>query len=211
MEDLSAASVEDVQAFFRYLLRARERHPDHRGRLRPRQDQGAGRAVLRAHPGRPAGHAAALAARSACRRAKRIAMEAKIQQPQLYVDYPSPANFAPGDRELDVLANVLGNGKSSRLYKRLVYELKIAQSVSASQQSQLLVQHLRDHRLADAGAHPRRAPGRHRSRGRRAQGQAGRRRRARSGQEPDRIGDSAQPRAPAGPRRAAPVVQLPPQ
>ncbi len=65
-------------------------------------------------------------------------MEAKIQQPQLYVDYPSPANFAPGDRELDVLANVLGNGKSSRLYKRLVYDLKIAQSVSASQQSQLL-------------------------------------------------------------------------
>ena len=65
-------------------------------------------------------------------------MEAKIQQPQLYVDYPSPANFTPGDRELDVLANVLGNGKSSRLYKRLVYDLKIAQSVSASQQSQLL-------------------------------------------------------------------------
>ena len=58
-------------------------------------------------------------------------MEAKIQQPQLYVDYPTPANFAPGDRELDVLANVLGNGKSSRLYKRLVYDLKIAQAVSA--------------------------------------------------------------------------------
>ncbi len=69
---------------------------------------------------------------------KRIAMEAKIQQPQLYVDYPSPANFAPGDRELDVLANVLGNGKASRLYKRLVYDLKIAQAVGASQQSQLL-------------------------------------------------------------------------
>jgi predicted Zn-dependent peptidase len=69
---------------------------------------------------------------------KRIAMEAKIQQPQLYVDYPSPANFTPGDRELDVLANLLGNGKASRLYKRLVYDLKIAQSVSASQQSQLL-------------------------------------------------------------------------
>jgi predicted Zn-dependent peptidase len=69
---------------------------------------------------------------------KRIAMEAKIQQPQLYVDYPSPANFKPGDRELDVLANLLGNGKASRLYKRLVYDLKIAQSVSASQQSQLL-------------------------------------------------------------------------
>ena len=65
-------------------------------------------------------------------------MEAKVQQPLLTIDYPSPANFAPGDRELDVLANLLGNGKSSRLYKRLVYDLKIAQSVSAAQQSQLL-------------------------------------------------------------------------
>ena len=33
---------------------------------------------------------------------------------------------------------MLGNGKSSRLYKRLVYDLKIAQAVSASQQSELL-------------------------------------------------------------------------
>ena len=53
-------------------------------------------------------------------------------------------NFAPGDRELDVLANVLGNGKSSRLYKRLVYDLKIAQSVSASSRASCSPA-LRDH------------------------------------------------------------------
>jgi zinc protease len=67
-----------------------------------------------------------------------VAMEAKIQQPQLHIAYPSPPNFAPGDRELDLLANLLGNGKSSRLFKRLVYDLKIAQAVSAAQNSQLL-------------------------------------------------------------------------
>ena len=55
-------------------------------------------------------------------------MEAKIEQPQLYVSYPMPANFAPGNRELDLLGTLLAGGKSSRLYKRLVYELKIAQS-----------------------------------------------------------------------------------
>ena len=65
-------------------------------------------------------------------------MEAKIQQPQLYVSYLSPANFAPGDRELDLLGNVLADGKSSRLYKRLVYDMKIAQAVTAAQQSQML-------------------------------------------------------------------------
>ena len=67
--------------------------------------------VLRADPRRRAGRAPG-GRRGPPRGAQRIAMEAKIQQPQLYVDYPSPANFAPGDRELDLLANILGNGKS---------------------------------------------------------------------------------------------------
>ncbi len=66
----------------------------------------------------------------------------------MWISYPSPANFAPGDRELDVLANLLGGGKSSRLYKKLVYELKIAQAVSASQDSQLLASDFEITRLA---------------------------------------------------------------
>jgi predicted Zn-dependent peptidase len=137
MADLSAASVDEVKSFFRTYYapgnatltiagdvdpaRAKELVEKYFGPIPP------GAPVVR----RPGGEVRLAAP-------KRIAMEAKIQQPQLYVDYPSPANFAPGDRELDVLANVLGNGKASRLYKRLVYELKIAQAVTASQQSQLL-------------------------------------------------------------------------
>ena len=39
---------------------------------------------------------------------------------------------------MDIVAQVLGGGKASRLYRRLVYEMQIAQSVSAAQQSQLL-------------------------------------------------------------------------
>ena len=61
-----------------------------------------------------------------------------MQQPQLFVSYLSPPSFAPGDRELDLIANLLANGKSSRLYRRLVYEMKIAQAVSASEESQKL-------------------------------------------------------------------------
>ncbi len=64
---------------------------------------------------------------------RRIAMEAKIQRPSESIAWHSPANFAPGDAELDVLAAILGGGKTSRLYKRLVYDMKIAQSVSAGQ------------------------------------------------------------------------------
>lgn len=137
MADLTAASVDDVKAFFRTYYapgnatltvsgdldraKAKELIEKYFGPIP------AGAPVLR----RPGGEVRLAAP-------KRIAMEAKVQQPQLVIDYPSPANFAPGDRELDVLANVLGNGKASRLYKRLVYDMKIAQAVSASQQSQLL-------------------------------------------------------------------------
>ncbi len=39
---------------------------------------------------------------------------------------------------MDMIANVLSGGKNSRLYRRLVYELQIAQDVNAFQQSQAL-------------------------------------------------------------------------
>ena len=137
MEDLTAASVDDVKGFFRTfyvpnnatLVIAgdfdREKTkalveqyfaPIPRGGPVPRRP-----AVM---PPVPTPHT--------------IAMEAKVQQPQLTLAFPTPANFAAGDRELDVLANVLGNGKSSRLYKKLVYDLKIAQAVSATQDSSML-------------------------------------------------------------------------
>jgi zinc protease len=65
----------------------------------------------------------------------RIEVEAGVELARVYVTWPTPAMFAPGDGELDLVANVLSAGKTSRLYKRLVYDLQIAQSVSASQSS----------------------------------------------------------------------------
>lgn len=64
-----------------------------------------------------------------------IEMEAGVELPRVWVSWPTPAIFAAGDAELDLLAHVLTGGKTSRLYKRLVYDLQIAQSVSASQAS----------------------------------------------------------------------------
>ncbi len=69
---------------------------------------------------------------------KRIVYEDKVQLPRLYMAWLSPAILTPGDAELDVLANVLTAGKNSRLYKRLVYDLQIAQDVSAYQASSQL-------------------------------------------------------------------------
>ncbi len=65
-------------------------------------------------------------------------LEDNVQLPQIYIAYQTPARYAPGDAELDVLANVLAKGKNSRLYKRLVYDLQIAQDVTAYQESSTL-------------------------------------------------------------------------
>lgn len=69
---------------------------------------------------------------------KRDLMEDRVQLPRLYLAWHTPAFFAPDDAELDVLADVLTGGKNSRLYKTLVYDKQIAQSVVASQISRKL-------------------------------------------------------------------------
>jgi zinc protease len=70
------------------------------------------------------------------REEKRLVLEDKVQLPRLYLAWVTPAAFAPGDAALDAVAGVLAGGKNSRLYKRLVYELQVAQDVNASQDSQ---------------------------------------------------------------------------
>jgi zinc protease len=62
----------------------------------------------------------------------------RVQLPRLYLAWHTPALLKPGDATMDILANVLSGGKNSRLYRRLVYELQIAQDVTAFQQSQAL-------------------------------------------------------------------------
>jgi zinc protease len=57
---------------------------------------------------------------------------------KIIMAFHSPAHFEPGDAELDLLASILSSGKTSRLYKSLVYEKALAQSVAAMQESALL-------------------------------------------------------------------------
>ncbi len=66
---------------------------------------------------------------------KRIAVTDRIELPRLNIAWQTPAVFQPGDAELDVASHVLGGGKSSRLYKTLVYDKQLAQSVSVQQYS----------------------------------------------------------------------------
>ncbi|HYG19250.1 MAG TPA: pitrilysin family protein, partial [Ohtaekwangia sp.] len=69
---------------------------------------------------------------------KRKVIEDKVQLPRLMMVWLTPPNYHPGNAEIDVISQLLTQGKNSRLYKRLVYDLQIAQSVSAYQDSKKL-------------------------------------------------------------------------
>jgi zinc protease len=66
---------------------------------------------------------------------ERRTLHDRVRLPRLHLAWLTPRRFAPGDAALDVLASVLANGKNSRLYKRLVYDTQIAQDVTAFQAS----------------------------------------------------------------------------
>lgn len=61
-----------------------------------------------------------------------------VRLPRIAKAWLSAAAYQPGDAEADVLAGILGMGESSRLYRRLVYDLQLAQDVDVSQESQML-------------------------------------------------------------------------
>ena len=67
-----------------------------------------------------------------------IELSDHVPTPRTQFIYTSPAFYKDGDADLDVASYILGDGKSSRLYKRLVFDKELAQSVSASQWSSLL-------------------------------------------------------------------------
>ncbi len=66
---------------------------------------------------------------------KRETLHDRVQLPRLYLAWLTPKQFAPGDAELDLVAQLLTGGKNSRLYKRLVFDEQIAQDVTAFQNS----------------------------------------------------------------------------
>jgi predicted Zn-dependent peptidase len=135
--DLEAASVDDVRSFFERFYRPSNASLTIAGDFDPAEarrlvDKYFGWQAAREAPRPPAPPAAALDAD----RAETIGD--RVQLPRLRLAWHSPALFAPGDADLDVAAHVLGGGKSSRLYRALVFDKRIAQDTFAYQSSQRL-------------------------------------------------------------------------
>ena len=65
----------------------------------------------------------------------RLTLEDRVELPRLYLAWLTPEMFGPGDADLDLASDLLANGKTSRLYRRLVFDERIATDVSAAQNS----------------------------------------------------------------------------
>jgi zinc protease len=130
LEDLSAASMEDVQNFFRRYYTPTNASLVVAGDFNPRQ----ARALIEKYfgpiaAGRPVPPVSAAAPR--LEKEVRYEMQDRVQLPRVYMTWHTGPFFSKDEAALDSLASVLAGGKGSRLYKTLVYEKQIAQDVNA--------------------------------------------------------------------------------
>jgi zinc protease len=135
-DDLRAATLGEVRQFFETYYHPANASLTLAGDIEP------GRAVDLAHQyfgdipagpvttplqvERPAGASASLY------------FEDRVERPRLYLSWHSPAMFHEGDADLDLAADLLAHGKTSRLYKHLVFDRRIATDVSVYQHSREL-------------------------------------------------------------------------
>jgi zinc protease len=132
MADLNAASLEDVQQFSRTYYTPSNATMVIAGdvtlrQVRPMVERyfaglGRGPAVTRTPPPAVSLPADVYAT-----------LEDRVQLPRVYDTWHTVKSFAGDDAALEMLGNILADGKASRLYKRLVYELQIATQVTAFQ------------------------------------------------------------------------------
>jgi len=137
-EDLEAATVADVRAFFERFYRPSNASLVIAGDFDPVE----ARALVEKYFGwqakLPPPERSPRPAEPALARDVAVTLTDRVQLPRLRLAWHSPALFAPGDADLDMAAHVLGGGKSSRLYRALVFEQRMAQDVFAYQGSQML-------------------------------------------------------------------------
>ena len=138
MTDLSAASLEDVKNFFRIYYAPNNATLSIVGDF---QRDSVKKLVQQYFGGIPRGPALPPRPQITSQPVPRdtfLVLEDKVQLPRLYYAWRAVKAFHADDAPLDVVAYVLAGDKNSRLYKRLVYDMQVAQDVSAFNNSQRL-------------------------------------------------------------------------
>jgi zinc protease len=133
MADLSAASLEDVKDFFRTYYAPNNATLVIAGDFNRDSALTWVRRYFAGIPRGPQMPARPVVAPFTMARDTFMVIEDKVTLPRLYETWHSVKLFHADDAALDVLADVLAGDKNSRLYKRLVFDMQVAQDVSAFQ------------------------------------------------------------------------------
>ena len=132
-DDLRAMQLEDVREFFATYYHPANASLSLAGDIDPDQGFRLAEAYFGDLP--PGPRPAAVQAEATLPEGKRLLLEDRVELARLYLAWHSPAMFGAGDAELDLTADLIAHGKTSRLYRTLVYEKQIAADVIAYQHS----------------------------------------------------------------------------
>jgi zinc protease len=133
-EDIQAARLEDVRAFFRRYYAPNNATLVIAGDIDPPRTKALVEKYFGTLPRGEAPPPVQVDTPPVTSERRKVVSD-QVELPRVYVAWHSPSIFTPGDAEADLAARILGGGKASRLYEALVYDRKIAQTVSAHQQS----------------------------------------------------------------------------
>jgi zinc protease len=130
MEDLSAATLDDVKEFFRRYYSPNNLSLAIAGDFDPVE---AKRLVEKYFGAIPPGPALDRPARwiPSLTSERVIEVADRVPQERSYMAWPAPEYFAPGDASLDMAAGILADGLSSRLNRALVYDRQLCTDVNA--------------------------------------------------------------------------------
>jgi zinc protease len=133
MADLSAASLADVQNFFRTYYAPNNATLTIAGDFDPTSVKKLVEQYFGSIPRGPEVKRRVTVPAVTIPRDTFLVLEDKVQLPRLFYTWHTVKGFSPDDAALDLLAQIVANDKNSRLYKKLVYEAQTAQNVSAFQ------------------------------------------------------------------------------
>ena len=137
MKDLSAASVEDVKQFFRTYYAPNNASLVVAGDVKAADVKALVEKYFAEIPRGPAITRPEPAA-FALPRDTAVVLEDRVQLPRLDYVWHTVKGWSPDDAALEVAASIMAGSKSSRLTRKLVYDLQIASEVNAYQDGKRL-------------------------------------------------------------------------
>lgn len=138
MDDLSAAAVDDVKGFFRQYYAPNNATITIAGDFNADSAKAWVQKYFGNIPRSPAAITRPVVPAITLTKDSVLVVEDRVQLPRVYYTWHGVKSFSADDAALDALADIIAGGKSSRLYRTLVYEKQLAQDVRMSNQSQKL-------------------------------------------------------------------------